>query len=225
MLIKLGNNLNLPVWNLVPYNSVTTKCSTISCSNSHDNSAIYRQTIQLLCISHAISLLYCREGCLLNIRRCNIPQQPALFNLFLAIELTNTKWNNTCTLNTTKFKTNNDKKSEVHCGSCADFPHNLPHKISEFIKKNPTRCNNVPKFYYSIFRWSSTCFRRHTAHHREPETALAASGFSYMEGCWTCSWWTLSGTVCPTTSIHEHKIYQKFTFSKRCGLQTSILLL
>jgi hypothetical protein len=22
------------------------------------------------------------------------------------------------------------------------------------------------------------------------------SGFLYVEGCWTCSWWTLSGTVC-----------------------------
>jgi hypothetical protein len=37
--------------------------------------------------------------------------------------------------------------------------------IVQFIKENPTRCNNVSKFYYSIFIWSSTCFRRHTAHH------------------------------------------------------------
>jgi len=44
-----------------------------------------------------------------------------------------------------------------------------------------------------------------TAYHQEPKTALAASGFSYVEGCWTCSWWT-SGcawqrppTTCPTT--------------------------
>jgi hypothetical protein len=29
---------------------------------------------------------------------------------------------------------------------------------------------------------------------KEPKTALAASGFSYLEGCWTYSWWTLSGT-------------------------------
>ena len=28
--------------------------------------------------------------------------------------------------------------------------------------------------------------------HHEPKTALAASGFSYVEVCWTCSWWTLS---------------------------------
>ena len=48
-------------------------------------------------------------------------------------------------------------------------------------------------FYYSIFIWSSTCYGRHTAHHQEPETAKAASGFSYVRGCWTCRWWTLSG--------------------------------
>ena len=77
--------------------------------------------------------------------------------------------------------------------------------IVQFIMKNPTRCNNVSKFYYSIFIWSSKCFRRHTAHHREPKTALAASGFAYGEGCWMCSWWTLSGTVCdavPDNTVH-----------------------
>ena len=59
--------------------------------------------------------------------------------------------------------------------------------------ENPTRCQSVSKFYF-IFIWSSTCFGRHTAHHQQPKTALAASGFAYVEGCWTCSWWTLSGT-------------------------------
>ena len=48
------------------------------------------------------------------------------------------------------------------------------------------------KIYYSIFIWSSTCFGRHTAHHQEPKTALAASGFAYVEICWTCGCWTLS---------------------------------
>jgi hypothetical protein len=83
----------------------------------------------------------------------------------------------------------------------------------QFIKKNPTRCKNVSKFYYCIFIWNSTCFGRHTAHHQETKTALVASGFSYLEGCWTCSWWTLSGTYCawqrpPTTrptTFHECK--------------------
>ena len=77
--------------------------------------------------------------------------------------------------------------------------------IVKFIKKNPTRCNNVSKFYYFIFIWSSTCFGRNTAHHQEPKTALAASGLSYVEGCWTCSWWTLSGTVCLTKSTNHTK--------------------
>jgi len=70
------------------------------------------------------------------------------------------------------------------------------------LKKNPTRCNNVSKFYYSIFIWSLTYFERHTAHHQEPKTALAAFGFSYVESCWTCSWWTLSGTLRLTTSTN-----------------------
>jgi hypothetical protein len=58
-------------------------------------------------------------------------------------------------------------------------------------KENPTICNSVSRFYF-IFIWSSTCFGRHTAHHQEPKTALAASGFADMDGCWTCSCWTLS---------------------------------
>ena len=39
------------------------------------------------------------------------------------------------------------------------------------------------KIYYSMFTGSSTCFGRHTAHHQELKTALAASGFAYMKGC------------------------------------------
>ena len=39
------------------------------------------------------------------------------------------------------------------------------------------------KMYYSIFIWSLTCFGRHTAHHQENKTTLAASGFAYVEGC------------------------------------------
>jgi len=64
-------------------------------------------------------------------------------------------------------------------------------------KENPTRCNSVSEFY-PIFTWSSTCFGRHTAHYQEPKTTLAASGFAYVEGRWTCSCWMLSGTVYST---------------------------
>ena len=59
--------------------------------------------------------------------------------------------------------------------------------------ENPKRCNSISKFYF-ISIWSSTCFGRHTAHHQEPKTALAASGFAYVEGCWTCSCWTLTAS-------------------------------
>jgi len=50
------------------------------------------------------------------------------------------------------------------------------------------RANKMQQFikiYYSIFIWSSTCFGRNTAHHQELKTALAASGFAYVKGCWT----------------------------------------
>jgi hypothetical protein len=81
--------------------------------------------------------------------------------------------------------------------------------VVQFIKKNPKRCNNVSKVYYSTFIWSSTCFGRHTAHQQEPKTALAASGFSYVKGCWTCRWRTLSGTVC-----HHLHVQRPFTYEK-----------
>ena len=68
-------------------------------------------------------------------------------------------------------------------------------------KENPKRCNSVTKFYF-IFIWSSTCFEWHTAHHQEPKTALAASGFVYVEGCWTCSCWTLSASSNYTSNIY-----------------------
>ena len=64
-----------------------------------------------------------------------------------------------------------------------------------------SKIQQCTKFYHSIFIWSSTCFGRHTVHHQEPKTALAASGFSYVRGCWTCRWWTWQRlpTTCPTT--------------------------
>ena len=71
---------------------------------------------------------------------------------------------------------------------CRSVHHNIIHI------ENPTRCHNASKLYFR-FIWSSTCFGRHTAHHQEPKTALAASGFACVEGCWTCSCWTLSGSV------------------------------
>jgi hypothetical protein len=84
----------------------------------------------------------------------------------------------------------------------------------QFIKKNPTRCNNVSRFYYSVFIWSSTCFGRHTAHHQVPKTALEASGFACVEGWWTRRLWTLSGTVPVPDNVHQLHIHQPSTHAK-----------
>jgi hypothetical protein len=58
---------------------------------------------------------------------------------------------------------------------------------SKIHKEKSNKMQQCTKFHYSIFIWSSTCFDRHTAHHQEPKTALAISGFSYVKGCWPCS--------------------------------------
>jgi hypothetical protein len=89
--------------------------------------------------------------------------------------------------------------------------------IVQFIEKNPTRCNNVSKFHYSILIWSSTRFGRHTAHQQEPKTVLAAFGFSYVKGCWT-----LSGTYCawqhsPTTRPTTFHVWK--TGSCKCSFR------
>ena len=53
--------------------------------------------------------------------------------------------------------------------------------VSMIHKERSNKMQQCIDFYYSIFIWSSTCFGRHTAHHQEPKTALAASGFSYNQ--------------------------------------------
>jgi len=41
-----------------------------------------------------------------------------------------------------------------------------------------------------------------------PKTALAAPGFSYVEGCWMCGWWMLSGTDVPD-NVQPPSTYEK----------------
>jgi hypothetical protein len=59
----------------------------------------------------------------------------------------------------------------------------------QFIKKNPTRSNNV-----------STCFERHTAHHQKPKTALAASGHVVGGRCQAHWAWQRPPTTSPPTT-------------------------
>jgi hypothetical protein len=79
---------------------------------------------------------------------------------------------------------------EIRITWCCGFVH---HSIIDM--ENPTRCHSASKFYF-IFIWSLTCFGRQTAHHEAPKTTIAASVFACVEGCWTCGYWALSGSVC-----------------------------
>jgi len=71
--------------------------------------------------------------------------------------------------------------------------------IVSFIKKNPTRCNNVSKFYYSIFKWSSTCFGRGWPPATRPTTfhVWKTRGCSEVLGSW---WWA----VCRPKHVEPH---------------------
>jgi hypothetical protein len=56
------------------------------------------------------------------------------------------------------------------------------------------------------------CFEPHAAHYEEPKTAQAASGFAYVEGCRTCSCWTLSGTL--PDNVQQLHVRQPSTYAK-----------
>jgi hypothetical protein len=71
---------------------------------------------------------------------------------------------------------------------------------------------------YFIFVWSSTCSGRHTAHHQEPKTALAATGFAHVEGCCMLSCWTLSALLAASSNytfnnpprLHKQRLLMQF---------------
>jgi len=87
---------------------------------------------------------------------------------------------------------------DCHCG----------HLYFTVHAEKSNKMQHCIKIYYSIFIRSSTCFGRHTAHHQEPKTALAASGFAYVEGCWACGCWTLPD------SVQQPHVQQPSTYAK-----------
>jgi hypothetical protein len=93
----------------------------------------------------------------------------------------------------------------------------------QFTKKIQQDATVHQNFYF-IFMWSSTCFGWHSTHHQEPKTALAASGFAYVEGCLTCSCWTLTP---PTVKVRMlfiflHTLYLRVSHNSQI---TAIILL
>jgi hypothetical protein len=95
------------------------------------------------------------------------------------------------------------------------------HTVLSANKECPPTCNSVPEFLFHVYMKLLNMFRVTPAHHREPKTALTASGFAYLEGCWTCSCWTLSGSfrllmmggVSPETCWASHKYETKFWYT------------
>jgi len=80
--------------------------------------------------------------------------------------------------------------------------------VSEFLQwKTQQDATVYQNFIIPYFKWSSTCFGRHTVHHQEPKTAQAASGFAYVEGCQTCSCWTTSNDCIKTVSKFYYTLY------------------
>jgi hypothetical protein len=89
--------------------------------------------------------------------------------------------------------------------------------IVQFIKKNPTRCNSVSKFYHLLFIWSSTCFGRHTAHHQALRTALAASGFHTRKDVRRVYGATCAGQRPPTTRPTTFHVWK--TRGRQCSFK------
>jgi len=48
---------------------------------------------------------------------------------------------------------------------------------SNSYRKTQQDATVYQNFIIPYFKWSSSCFGRHAAHHQEPKTAQAASGF------------------------------------------------
>ena len=85
------------------------------------------------------------------------------------------------------------------------YPENIYQEISSlynFYSENLNKMQQCIKILIiPYFKWGSTCFRRHTAHHQETKTAQTAPVFTYVEYCRRYSCWTLSGTwQRPTTA-------------------------
>jgi len=87
--------------------------------------------------------------------------------------------------------------------------------IVQFLRwKTQQDATVYQNFIIPHFKWSSTCFGQHATHHQEPETAQAASGFAYMEGCWMCSCWTLSGSIYTLPdNVQQLHVWQPSTYA------------
>ena len=92
-------------------------------------------------------------------------------------------------------------------------------KENMFVRDSYGKSNKMPQCIkiYFIFIWSSTCFGQHTAHHQEPKTALAASGFCIRGRLLDVQ---LLDAVRPSTrpdSVQQLHVQQPSTYAKTRG--------
>jgi hypothetical protein len=52
------------------------------------------------------------------------------------------------------------------------------HTYNSYSEKSNKMQQCIEILLFLIFKWSSTCFGQHTAHHQEPKNEQAASGFA-----------------------------------------------
>jgi len=71
-------------------------------------------------------------------------------------------------------------------------------------------------FIIPYFKWGSTCFGWHIAHHQKPKTTQAASGFAYVGGCRTCSCWTSGSVWDGAVCGRLHYLIRYLTTSNNC---------
>jgi hypothetical protein len=98
--------------------------------------------------------------------------------------------------------------------SSVKWPHTLtfgdPCIIVKFIKKNPTRYNNVSNFIISYLYEAQHVSGDTPSIIRSPKLHWQFPVFHMWKVVWMCSWWTLSGTVCATMyQILLFHIYMK----------------
>jgi len=67
-------------------------------------------------------------------------------------------------------------------------------------KERSNKMQQCIKFYYSLLKWSLTCFGRTPPIIRSLKLHWQSLVFYTLKVVYTCSWWTLSGTLCLTTS-------------------------
>jgi len=73
-----------------------------------------------------------------------------------------------------------------------------------------------------MFLNCSTCIGRHTTHHQELKNVIAASGFTYVFGCWPLRWLSHRSGQQPETYVKPEAAITVFELLMMGGLSPEI---